>query len=103
MAALKVPLQHTTHLYHSVRVSHTTEDFIVTGINYKKSDAVVRGQFAVNSEQYASLLETASSFGISDMFVLSTCNRTEIYGFAAKPECFADLICSVCAGSPEMF
>ncbi|GAA4461664.1 glutamyl-tRNA reductase [Nemorincola caseinilytica] len=86
-----------------MRVRHTTEEFIVTGINYKKSDAAVRGQFAVNNEQYAALLATACQFGISDMFVLSTCNRTEIYGFAERPERFAELICSVCTGSPDTF
>lgn len=57
----------------------------------------------MNNEQYAALLATAGSFGIHDMFVLSTCNRTEIYGFAESPERFADLICGVCTGSPDTF
>lgn len=73
------------------------------GINYKKSDAAVRGLFAVNNEQYATLLATARQFGISDLFIVSTCNRTEVYGFAESPARFMDLICSVCAGTPEMF
>ena len=41
---------------------NTTRDifkFHVAGINYKKTDAVTRGQFAVNKDQYASILDLA--------------------------------------------
>lgn len=81
----------------------STEEFIVTGINYKKTDAVVRGRFAINNEQYATLLASASKYGVSDLFIVSTCNRTEVYGFATSPRCFADLICSVCEGDTDTF
>lgn len=86
-----------------MQLKQSTEGFIVTGINYKKSDAVVRGQFAVNNEQYSTLLANAREFGIADLFIVSTCNRTEVYGFAESPARFIELICSVCAGSPDMF
>lgn len=81
----------------------STEEFIVTGINYKKTDAVVRGQFAINNEQYATLLASATRFGVSDMFIVSTCNRTEVYGFATSPRSFIELICSVCEGDVATF
>ncbi len=80
-----------------------TGGFRVVGINYKKSDAAVRGLFAVNQEQYARLLATAADFGISDFFILSTCNRTEIYGFADSDAQMINFICSVCAGDAETF
>lgn len=80
-----------------------TEAFMVVGINYKKTDAGIRGQFAVNSEQYNTLLTTARNFGISDLFILSTCNRTEVYGFADSPRSFSELVCSVCAGDAATF
>lgn len=82
---------------------HQTEVFRVVGINYKKSDASVRGLFAVNQEQYAKLLTTAKDFGVSDFFILSTCNRTEIYGFAASELQLIEFICSVCAGDSATF
>ena len=60
----------------------TISNFFVAGINYKKSDASIRGQFAINQDQYLSVLQTAADQGLNEVFVLSTCNRTEIYGFA---------------------
>jgi glutamyl-tRNA reductase len=56
--------------------------FYSIGINYKKTDASVRGLFAINNDQYGQLLLTAPKHGLKDLFILSTCNRTEIYGFA---------------------
>lgn len=56
--------------------------FYTVGINYKKTDASVRGLFAINNERYEQLLLAAPEYGLKDLFILSTCNRTEIYGFA---------------------
>jgi len=78
-------------------------NFFVAGINYKKSDASVRGQFAINSEQYTRLLQKASAQGLDEIFVLSTCNRTEIYGFAYCSHQLAELLCSETIGNPEIF
>lgn len=77
--------------------------FFIAGINYKKTDASVRGQFAINNEQYASLLHKATEQGLKELFVLSTCNRTEIYGLASRAEDLVDLLCSETAGSVETF
>jgi glutamyl-tRNA reductase len=77
--------------------------FFIAGINYKKTDAAVRGSFAINDEQYATLLKLAPSFGVHELFVLSTCNRTEIYGFAENAFQLIDLLCSETKGSKEMF
>jgi glutamyl-tRNA reductase len=79
------------------------EDFWVVGINYKKTDASLRGVFAVNTEQYEQLLSVAKDFGIKEFFILSTCNRTEIYGFATKACFLADFLCSACGGDIEIF
>jgi len=78
-------------------------NFFVAGINYKKSDAAVRGKFAINSEQYANLLEAAAEQGLDEIFILSTCNRTEIYGFAYCSHQLVELLCSQTAGDAETF
>jgi glutamyl-tRNA reductase len=39
-------------------------NFFVAGINYKKSDACVRGQFAIGTEQYISILQKAGLLGL---------------------------------------
>src|SRR5829696_5102854 len=78
-------------------------NFFVAGINYKKSDASIRGQFAISNEQYSTILETASLQGLNELFILSTCNRTEIYGFAHSAHQLVDLLCSQTVGDAETF
>jgi glutamyl-tRNA reductase len=41
--------------------------FFVAGINYRKTDASVRGDFAVNADQYNSLLQKAAQQGLSEI------------------------------------
>lgn len=77
--------------------------FFVTGINYKKTDAVIRGSFAIGPVQYANMLSQAADYGVRDLFVLSTCNRSEIYGIADHPENLVNLLCSQTQGSAELF
>lgn len=77
--------------------------FFIAGINYKKSDATIRGQYAVNANQYAALLSQAPQFGIKELFVLSTCNRTEIYGFADNASSLCKLLCTQTQGSLDNF
>src|SRR5580704_4918739 len=77
--------------------------FFVAGINYKKTDAVVRGQFAVGSEQYEKILSAAPTHHLTELFILSTCNRTEIYGFADNAEQLVDLLCTETEGRRNEF
>lgn len=77
--------------------------FFVVGINYKKTDAARRGQFAIGNEQYEKILALAPSFNISELFVLSTCNRTEIYGIADNSAHLASLLCTQTTGTVEAF
>ena len=78
-------------------------DFWVAGINYRKTDATIRGQFAINADQYSALLAEAGNNGLRELFVLSTCNRTEIYGLASDVHQLTDLLCSYTVGSRETF
>lgn len=77
--------------------------FFVAGINYKKTDTRIRGSFAIGSEQYAQILQNAPLFGVHDLFVLSTCNRSEIYGLAENPQQLVRLLCSVTEGTADLF
>ena len=77
--------------------------FFAIGINYKKSNASTRGAFAVSPEQYESLLREGPRFGIREFFILSTCNRTEVYGFAENGLQLASLLCSQTKGDLETF
>ncbi len=77
--------------------------FFIAGINYKKSDATSRGKYAINTDQYKALLTLAPQFGIKEVLVLSTCNRTEIYGFAESAAQLSTLLCSQTQGSLSDF
>jgi glutamyl-tRNA reductase len=83
----------------------TTEfsNFFVAGINYKKTDTEIRGSFAIGPDQYDNILKHASDYKVTDILVLSTCNRSEIYGIAEDPESLINLLCSQTQGSAEIF
>jgi glutamyl-tRNA reductase len=83
--------------------SYLLEDFFAVGISYKNSDANTRGQFSVSIEQYEKMIELAPLFMVDKMFILSTCNRTEIYGFAKEASCILNLFKSLSSGDFELF
>ncbi len=68
-------------------------NFCIAGINYRKSDVIVRGKFSLTTEQCEQLLQEAVKKYIPGAFVLSTCNRTEIYGISASPQELIELLC----------
>ncbi len=77
--------------------------FFIAGINYRKTDAAIRSQFAISSEQYKCLLEDGPQWGITEFFIISTCNRTEIYGFAENAGDLIDLLCTQTEGDAATF
>ena len=49
-------------------------------ISHKKAPLQVRGQIALNEEESKALmLKMRETFDVSEVLVLSTCNRTEVY------------------------
>ena len=56
--------------------------FCLCGISYQKTDAATRGLFHINNETKLELLTAAKESGIRSFFILSTCNRTELYAYA---------------------
>jgi glutamyl-tRNA reductase len=78
-------------------------NFCIAGINYKKTDASLRGQFAIGTEQYNKVLETAASYGLHELFILSTCNRTEIYGITDDVQQLISLLCTETTGDAGTF
>jgi len=77
--------------------------FYIAGINYKKTDAAIRGRFAISAEQYEKILTLAPAHHLHELFILSTCNRTEIYGFAEEPSQLINLLCTQTSGDPATF
>lgn len=77
--------------------------FFLAGISYQKTNAPARGWFAIDQQQYATCLAQAPAFGIGALFILSTCNRTEIYGFAADRRALINVLCTATKGSAAAF
>ena len=77
--------------------------FYSVGLSYKKADAEMRGKFSLDSAAKTRLLEQAKLEGIESLIVTSTCNRTEIYGFAEHPFQLIKLICENSNGTVEAF
>ncbi|WP_309640064.1 glutamyl-tRNA reductase [Flavobacterium sp.] len=77
--------------------------FYAVGLSYKKADAVIRGEFSLDAKAKTKVLEQAKLEGIESLIVTSTCNRTEIYGFAEHPFQLIKLICENSNGSVEAF
>ena len=77
--------------------------FYAIGLNYKKADAEIRGKFSLDAQSKSTLLMQAEAKGIKSLLVTSTCNRTEIYGFANHPYQLIKLLCENSKGNVEEF
>lgn len=80
---------------------HST--FYAVGLSYKKADAEIRGKFSLDDNAKSNALAQAKAEGIEALIVTSTCNRTEIYGFAQHPFQLIKLLCENSQGTVEDF
>lgn len=77
--------------------------FFVVGLSYQKADASIRGDFSLNDEQKQAILIQAEKEALDSVLLISTCNRTEIYGFAENPLQLTNLLCAHSHGTIEEF
>lgn len=77
--------------------------FYNIGVSYVKADAKTRGKYSLSKEHQKALLVMAKEKNFEGVFVLSTCNRTEISGFAAHPYQLIQLLCHFSEGTIEEF
>lgn len=77
--------------------------FYNIGVSYKKADITIRGKFSLSKENQIVLLNIAKERGFDGVFVISTCNRTEISGFAERPCQLIELLCELTEGSIQEF
>lgn len=77
--------------------------FYAIGLSYQKADADIRGNFSLDEEQKKNLIIDAKNDGVDGILITSTCNRTEIYGFAQHPYQLIKLLCQHTNGTVEEF
>ncbi|UZT96512.1 glutamyl-tRNA reductase [Chryseobacterium fluminis] len=58
---------------------HQTSNFAVLSISFEKADVETRGKFAFFDENIKNFVTRIHNEDLGDAFVVSTCNRTEIY------------------------
>lgn len=76
-----------------------TEYLYCVGLSYKKANADIRGKFSLDDNAVSKLLSQAKMMGMNAVLVTSTCNRTEIVGYAPNPFQFIQLLCDNTPGT----
>ncbi|WP_445665276.1 glutamyl-tRNA reductase [Fodinibius sp. AD559] len=61
-------------------------DFCAVGVNHWEATIDIRERFSLKKSQKKKLLEGAKREGIHSLFVVSTCNRTEIFAQDVTPQ-----------------
>ncbi|TVZ52550.1 glutamyl-tRNA reductase [Dokdonia sp. Hel_I_53] len=79
------------------------QQFYTIGLSYKKADATTRGHFAIDETAQEAILKNAKQVGVTSLVVMSTCNRTELYGFAPDALTLVKLLCEHTHGTIEEF
>ncbi len=77
--------------------------FYTIGLNYKKADAEMRGKFSLSENAMQKILTDAKMQGIDGLLATSTCNRTELHGFAQHPFQLIKMLCDNTEGTVEEF
>lgn len=81
---------------------HQTSNFAVLSISYEKADAEIRSKFAFFDDHIKAFVAEIHAQNLGDAFVVSTCNRTEIYTTTPNYLLIAELYCkSVNVGLPD--
>ena len=83
-------------------LNYMHNSFFLLGLNYRKADTIKRGRFSLQHDKILQLLKyNLDKKMVAGCFCLSTCNRTEIYGFAPNIEPLYQLLCAHTAGTRE--
>ena len=77
--------------------------FYCIGLSYLKADAEIRGKFNLNSVAKNTVLLQAKENNLQGVLIISTCNRTEIYGYANHPFELIKLLCDNSSGTVDDF
>ncbi len=72
---------------------HKTANFAVLSVSFEKADAETRGKFAFFDDNIKKFVNEIHNQNLGDAFVVSTCNRTEIYTTTPNYLVIAELYC----------
>lgn len=84
-------------------VHPTFEDFTAIGITHWDAPVEIREKFSLNKDCMSLLLEGAEREGIRSLFIVSTCNRTEIFALGASTKELIRLLTTYSHGTLDEF
>lgn len=78
-------------------------DFCAVGVNHWEASIDVRERFTLSDDQSKEIIQGAKREGIHSLFVVSTCNRTEIFAQEVSPEELIRLVVTYSKATLEEF
>lgn len=84
-------------------VHPTIQDFTTIGINHWDAPVEIREKFSLNSDKVSLLLEGAAREGINSLFIVSTCNRTELFAQGVTTQELIRLLTTYSRGTLDEF
>ncbi len=75
----------------------------VIGLSHEKANQEIRSKYSITNENIDKLLIEAKKNKIESLVVLSTCNRTEIFGYVEHPYKIIELFCKYSSGTVDEF
>lgn len=82
---------------------HKTANFAVLSVSFEKADAETRGKFSFFDDNIKNFVTEIHDQSLGDAFVVSTCNRTEIYTTSQNYLLIAELYCKTVGVSLSEF
>ncbi len=78
-------------------------EFVAVGINHWSAPVAVRERFSLSDEKREAFLNDAASYGLSDVIILSTCNRTELFARSTEEGMLSSFLIDHVIGTKEEF
>ena len=76
---------------------------ITVGISHWKSPVDIREKFSIDNKKNKLLIQEAKKIGIKSIFIISTCNRTQIFANNANPHTLKKLLINYSKGNEAGF
>src|SRR5258707_13823622 len=74
------------------KMVQSSASLVVAGVNFRKTTLEIRNKFALTTDHIKRIYDKGGDKDADDFFILSTCNRTEIYGINQHAEVLLNLL-----------
>lgn len=78
-------------------------EFVAVGINHWNAPVDIRERFSMTESSRDAFLDDASDYGLKDLVILSTCNRTELFARTSQEGLLSKFLINHVPGTAEEF